>query len=99
MKRVYLDSNVFISFINQEIGSDLRPLFIEAEEFFKTAERKNCTIVLSQLFFDEVKNHCFLDDEKIIERLKELGLKTEISELKNKISIRAFACAIVNSSS
>ena len=89
---------MFISFINQEIGSDFRALYIEAESFFKRAEKKNCTIVLSQLFFDEIEKRCFLDKEKIIEKLKEFGLKIEISELKNEISIRKFLVKGIHSS-
>ena len=39
--RIYLDSNVFISLINKEMGFSLRGLFIEAENFFiKVAEKK-----------------------------------------------------------
>jgi hypothetical protein len=33
-KKLYLDSNVFISLINKELDSSVRGLFVEAENFF-----------------------------------------------------------------
>ncbi|MBU2099816.1 type II toxin-antitoxin system VapC family toxin [Candidatus Micrarchaeota archaeon] len=90
MKRVYLDSNVFISFANQEIGSNLRPLFIEAEQFFTLVKKKECILILSYLFFDEVKRKCFSDKEQVLGHFKEIEIKTEVIEPEKEIFIGNF---------
>lgn len=90
MKRVYLDSNVFISFINQEIGSDFRTLYIEAEDFFKRVKKKGCMLILSYLFFDEVKRKCFSDKYQVLKHFKEIEIKTEVIEEEKEIFIGKF---------
>ena len=90
MKRVYLDSNVFISFANQEIGGNLRPLFIEAEEFFNKVKKKECVMILSYLFFDEVKRKCFSEKKQVIEQFKYIGIKTEVIKPEKEIFIGFF---------
>lgn len=52
--KIYLDTNVFISLINEELDKNLRPLYLEAEEFFSYVSTKKIIIVLSALFFEEV---------------------------------------------
>jgi predicted nucleic acid-binding protein len=88
--RIYLDSNVFISFFNEEIGRHLRPLFVEAEEFFKKAKDKNQVIVLSELFFEEVEKLCFLDKNGVLEFLSKTGVKIELAQASGNISFSEF---------
>ena len=49
MRRVYLDSNVFISLIDREIGRDSRGLFVEAEQFLERVKESGDVLVLSDL--------------------------------------------------
>ena len=88
--RVYLDSNVFISAFKQERGRGVRPLFLEAEEFFERAKTKNATLVLSELFFEEVERHCFISKEETIARLKKTGLKIELAFIQGNIGLKFF---------
>lgn len=88
MKQVYLDSNVFISLLKEEINGQLRPLFIDAEKFFKSAKLGNYIVILSELFFKEVKQACSVDKEKALEYFKNLGVKTSIIFIDYKTLIK-----------
>jgi len=78
MKRIYLDSNVFISLMNSEIGRSFRGLFVEAEEFLKSVKDEKHVILLSELFFTEVENKNHLNKEEVIDYFSDLGLNVEI---------------------
>ena len=90
--RIYLDSNVFISLMNREIGRGFRGLFIEAEAFFRKAKDERHTILLSDLFFTEVENNIYLSKEEIIAYIKNMGVTIEIIMPKSEhaIHIREF---------
>ena len=63
--RIYLDSNVFISLFEREIGRNARGLFVEAEAFIDRVKNDGHSIVLSNWFFEEVKNKYYMDREEI----------------------------------
>jgi len=75
--RIYLDSNVFISYIREEIGRNYRPLYHEAEKLFEYCHDNSHTLVLSKLFFEEIKRMCYLNSEKAVELLTEKNLIVE----------------------
>lgn len=75
--RIYLDSNVFISLMNREIGRGFRGLFTEAEFFFRKLDEKY-TIVLSELFFAEVEKKIYLNKKEILAQFTNLGVIVEI---------------------
>ena len=78
MKRVYLDSNVFISLFCTEIGRGMRGLFAEAGLFFEKIKKNNdCTIILSNLFFEEIKWKTFLDRDSAIDYFRKAGIKID----------------------
>jgi len=79
MKRIYLDTNVLISFLRSEIGKGFRLLHQEAEDFFKCAPTK-CILVLSDFLFKEVKEKIPVAPEDIVNTLLELGLKIDVLE-------------------
>ena len=56
MRRVYLDSNVFISLIDREVGKGSRCLFVEAEQFLERVRESGSVLVLSDLFFKEIED-------------------------------------------
>ncbi len=72
--RIYLDSNVLISHLREEIGWGFRPLFLEAEAFFDEARKKHLTLIISILFLEEVEAKTFLTVNEIISRLDEMQL-------------------------
>ena len=76
--RIYLDANVMISVLLQEIGREFRPLFIEAEKFFDKVISEDHTLVLSELFFYEVEKRTSYQKESILSYLKELNMRVEL---------------------
>lgn len=86
--RVYLDSNVFISAFNIELGSGVRGLFIEAEGFFELARRKGSVLVLSELFFREVEKISKTKRGEVLEFFAQKGLKVELAFAKGDISLK-----------
>ena len=74
-KKFYLDSNVFISFIREEIDSSFNLRFQESKEFFKLCMEEKHEIILSELFFAEVLKITALKKELVLEEFKNLGIK------------------------
>jgi len=83
--RIYLDSNVFISYIRNEIGKNFRPLFSEAENFFEWIKNEKHTLIFSNIFIYETTKHCYLNKEEIIQFFKEHSIKTEYIEGELKV--------------
>jgi len=73
--RIYLDSNVFISWFNEEIGAWHRSLFAESKGFFERIANSDCTLVLSEAFFEEVKHISYCSKDGVVELLSKLGAK------------------------
>jgi len=52
--KVYLDTNVFVSLFQSELGRNLRPLYLEAQEFFDYIKNKAVlftgTFLVSKIF-------------------------------------------------
>jgi len=93
MKRLYLDSNVFISLVNRELDSNLRPLFIEAEQFIEKAKELNCTIVLSDHTLEEIQKISFNSKNDVIELFEKKQIKIEfINKEKQDIEKVKFFC-------
>jgi len=89
-QRIYLDSNVFISFINKEVGRDLRGLFIESKFFLEKVRVQKHILVLSDLFFKEVKKVCYLDKNEIIDYFYNLKIKTELINANSFLDVNKF---------
>lgn len=77
-KRVYLDSNVFISLNLQEIGGDFSGLFIQAQLFFNQARKNNDVVVVSKLALGEIQKKTSLSEEDIFSYLSEIGVSVEL---------------------
>jgi len=69
--RIYLDTNVFISLFQEEMGRGLRGLNIEARDFFERAKQRKDFICISSLFFQETKKVLFMDKNETLEKIKE----------------------------
>lgn len=79
MKRVYLDSNVFISLIRSEIGKPFKPMCQYTEEFFLLCKNNYC-IILSDLTQNEINKITYLSKKEIIEFMKNYNIT--IAEVK-----------------
>jgi len=91
MQRIYLDSNVFISLINKEIDRQARGLFVEAEHFLELLKKKGDVLILSAIFFEEVKEHSHFSQGEVIAYFKEQGIHTQSVGLKPGLPWRMFA--------
>jgi len=90
VKLIYLDSNVFISSINKEIGYSLRGLFVEAEEFFfRISERKDI-LVLSGHFLNEVNETFGYSKEEVLVFLNTFGLLTKFCDEPKTINFSKY---------
>lgn len=93
VRRIYLDSNVFISLMGTELGMRLRGLFVEAELFLERVKRQGCTLVLSELFFREVAKFCYLSKEEVLAYFSKIGVAVEVAEQKGKLPLKEFSGA------
>ncbi|MCR4368830.1 MAG: PIN domain-containing protein [archaeon] len=83
-----MDSNVFISLFEREIGRNTRGLFVEAEVFFERVRDLGDVIVLSDWFFEEVKSKRYHLKDEIIAYFEKIGVKTEIASSGGQIGVR-----------
>jgi predicted nucleic acid-binding protein len=89
--RLYLDSNVFISFIKKEVDFALNFRYVDSANFFALCAKEKHALILSDLFFKEVKKIIFSEKEEIIAWLNEMDLifilvQTCSSEIAKRIS-------------
>jgi len=64
--KIYLDSNVLISLIKEEIGKPVRLMYENAKLFFECCKKSKITLTISQLFLDEVKYALPLTEREIL---------------------------------
>lgn len=89
-KRVYLNSNVFISLFNEEIGAGFRGLFAEAEAFIELVKKEGHTLVLSKWFFEEVYACCYMPKADVLSYFGGIGIKVETAESHRKGAWKEF---------
>ncbi|MFH1256869.1 MAG: type II toxin-antitoxin system VapC family toxin [Candidatus Diapherotrites archaeon] len=76
-KRVYLDSNVLISALRDEMDRQFRFLSAEAQLFFSRVRKNRDTVVLSSLFYFEVKKCIKISREEANEYFQSIGVTFE----------------------
>ncbi len=81
-KRFYLDSNVFISFIMEEMDAAFNLRYVDSENFFAFCRKEKCFLILSYLFFTEVERVISLKKEDILEEFKRLKIDVIVAEKK-----------------
>ncbi|MFH1752378.1 MAG: type II toxin-antitoxin system VapC family toxin [archaeon] len=74
--RLYLDSNVLISYLRSEINGAFNLLFQDAKEFFSLCKKEKIELVVSELFILEVMKVVSLSEKDILEFFCSFGLKT-----------------------
>ena len=89
-KRIYLDSNVFITIADAEIGRNVRGLFVEAAQFVDEVTRRKDIIVLSSWFFEEVMHRAHLGREEVLDYFNKNSLNFEVVDDKADFDFRHF---------
>ena len=72
--RLYLDSNVIISLVNQEFGKGFEYMEQAVERFLAVCIEERHELVLSDLFFEEVKKVTKKSKQEVREILVDTGI-------------------------
>jgi len=83
MARIYLDSNVFIAFVKQEIGKPLRLMFQDVDDFFRACPKRH-VIVLSGLGLKEIEKVVHYSKSDLLGFFGERKIRTELIEPKKE---------------
>jgi len=75
-KRLYLDSNVFISFVREEIDSALNLRYLDSRNFFAFCAKHEHVLLISKWFLEEVERITFLNAKSVFEEFERLSVKT-----------------------
>ncbi|MBI4053435.1 MAG: PIN domain-containing protein [Candidatus Diapherotrites archaeon] len=75
--RLYLDSNVFISLVREEIDSSFNLLGTDSENFFIWARKAGSTMLVSRMFLDEIFHVLSLPEKAVFEELECFMLNLE----------------------
>ncbi|PJA18538.1 MAG: hypothetical protein COX63_02170 [Candidatus Diapherotrites archaeon CG_4_10_14_0_2_um_filter_31_5] len=84
IKRIYLDSNVLISLLREEIDSSFNIRYLESANFFDFCKRNKHILLLSDWFFMEVKKIIFLSKKDVLEEFNRLKVNFSVIEKKTK---------------
>ncbi|MEW6295130.1 MAG: PIN domain-containing protein [Candidatus Diapherotrites archaeon] len=76
--RLYLDSNVLISYLRSEIDKAFNVRFQSSEKFFAACGLLKTELVISQLFLVEIKKKVFSEEKGIKQLFEDFGIKTTI---------------------
>ncbi len=76
LKRFYLDSNVFISFVREEIDSAFNLRYLDSRNFFAFCAKQKHVLVISGLFLSEIKKVIGLDSKAVFEEFERIGVET-----------------------
>jgi predicted nucleic acid-binding protein len=87
--KLYVDSNVFISLIREEVSTN-RTLFDEALSFFEKVQERKDTIVISTLNLIEIKTKSYNTKEDLIEDLSKRKINFKFIENNQNIESKRF---------
>lgn len=73
--RLYLDSNVLISYVRDEMDHAFNLQYKDCEEFFSLCRTAKLELVISELFLQEVKKIVSLEKKDIEELFDLLGIQ------------------------
>lgn len=88
MRRIYLDTNVFISWVDTELGKGLRGLFAEAGLFMDKVKAARDTIILSDWFFAEVKRVGYWTKAEVIREFERNGVNVELVVPEERLNVK-----------
>lgn len=87
--KLYVDSNVFISLIREEVSVN-RTLFDEALSFFEQVQERKDTIVISTLNLLEIKTKSYNTKEDLIDNLTKRKITFKFIENNQNIESKRF---------
>ncbi|MEK6821462.1 MAG: hypothetical protein AABY11_03635 [archaeon] len=76
--------------MKKEVGFHWRGLFIEADGFFERVGKNEDTVVLSELFFNEVRKIIQMEAEDVVGVFDALHVKTERYSVRGALFTRQF---------
>lgn len=76
--KLYLDSNVLIAYLRSEIDGAFNLRFLQSEKFFIFCKESHAELILSPLFFAEIKKIIYTDKKAVLEFLEEFGLNLKV---------------------
>ncbi len=80
IKRIYLDSNVLVSLVREEINGNFRLFYRDSEVALSLCNRLGIKLIISFLFLDEVKNACGLNRQSALEILQKYASDVDFAE-------------------
>ncbi len=87
--RVYVDSNVFISALRDEIGFNFALLGRDSRLFFAACAKRSITVVISNLIMFEITKKIKLSESDIFGNLEELGVHFEFVITTDEMKVLA----------
>jgi len=72
--RLYVDSNVIISYINQEFGGKFEVMDYRVEQFFAICIEDKHKLIISDLTVKEISAHTYLSKNEVLDFLEGIGL-------------------------
>lgn len=75
--RLYVDSNVIISYLRSEFGGLTKLQFYKVKEFLSACKIRGHVFIISDLCSKEILENAYSSREEIEEMLKTLGIKFE----------------------
>jgi len=81
----YVDSNVFVSYFNQEDGGGFQIQYHRCTQFFEFVKEEDHVIVLSGLTFKEIEKHTGLSKGDILEFLDDAKICYEVCQFTDTI--------------
>lgn len=78
--KVYVDSNVLLSYFKREFGGLTQAQTIYTESFLINCANNSHKITLSDLTFYEIQKNCYLNQKEVEEILSRLGIGLTLVE-------------------
>ncbi|MFH0986512.1 MAG: PIN domain-containing protein [Candidatus Micrarchaeota archaeon] len=87
--RLYIDSNVLISYIKGELGGVTKAQFYRVKEFLESEEFREDIFILSDLVLDEVNRKAYYSQIEIEELLTKFKINFEFALANENTKIKA----------
>jgi len=78
--RLYVDSNVILSYIKQELGGLIKAQVVRTKDFLINCQKERHIIIISDLTLKEIKKIGYYSQEEVEELLKQYDIIFEIIE-------------------
>ena len=85
--RLYVDSNVILSYIKQELGGLIKAQVVRTKDFLINCQKERHIIIISDLTLKEIKKIGYYSQEEVEELLKQCDIIFEMIE-SNKERVR-----------